>query len=149
MFSAKKLFWKFRKIIRKNDLVYFTTQVPGTSDTTATQATRVRHKRHEYDRIETRATRVQHESTSALHKRHECDTSEKFWFWWRNKWKDIFTLLYQRCGKWKIARKRTISLKELSFGNASFPCRNAFEKCTIKTELCNRESCMQKLYTRL
>ena len=37
---------------------------------------------------------------------------------------------------------------ELPFGNAFFPCQNAFEKCTTKTKLCNRESYIKKLYTR-
>ena len=50
--------------------------MPDTSNTSATQATQVRH---EYN---TSATRVQHEweasrmnATQELHKRHECDTS--------------------------------------------------------------------------
>ena len=30
-----------------------------------------------------------------------------------------------------------------------FPCQNAFEKCTTKTELCNGKSYINKLYTRL
>ena len=45
-------------------LVYFTTRVPDTSDTSATRVS------HECD---TSATRV-------LHERHECNTSEKLWF---------------------------------------------------------------------
>ena len=47
------------------DLVYFTTRVSDTSDTSATRTTRVRH---EYDTNDTSATRVRHEQ-------HECDTS--------------------------------------------------------------------------
>ena len=39
--------------------------------------------------------------------------------------------------------------EELPFGNASFPCKNAFEICTTKTELCNGKSYIKKLYTRL
>ena len=30
-----------------------------------------------------------------------------------------------------------------------FPCQNAFEKCTTKTELRNGKSYIKKLYTRL
>ena len=36
-----------------------------------------------------------------------------------------------------------------TFGNALFPSQNAFEKCTIKTGLCNGKSYIPKLYTRL
>ena len=61
------------------DLVYFTTQVPDTSNTSATQTTRVQH---ECDTNDSSATRVRHEwhecntsLTRVLHERHECDTS--------------------------------------------------------------------------
>ena len=53
------------------DLVYFTTRVADTDNTSATQ---VLHKRHERDRSATRTARVMHEW-------HKCDTSEKFCFW--------------------------------------------------------------------
>ena len=42
-----------------------------------------------------------------------------------------------------------VSFVELPFGNAPFPCQNAFEKCTTKTELCNGKSYIKKLHTRL
>ena len=45
----------------EQDLVYSTTRVPDTSDTSATQTTQ----------CDTSATRL-------LHERHECNTSEKF-----------------------------------------------------------------------
>ena len=32
-------------------------------------------------------------------------------------------------------RRGTISFEELPFGNALFPCQNAFKKCTTKTRL--------------
>ena len=35
------------------------------------------------------------------------------------------------------------------FENASFPCQNAFEKCTTKTNLSNGKSYTKKLYTKL
>ena len=49
---------------------HFTTRVP---DKCNTNATRVRHERHECYTIDTSATRV-------LHERHEWDTSRKFDF---------------------------------------------------------------------
>ena len=36
-----------------------------------------------------------------------------------------------------------------NFGDASFPCQNALEKCTRKTELCKCKSSINKLYTKL
>ena len=47
------------------DLVYSTTRVSDTSDTSAKRV------QQEYD---TSATRV-------LHEQQKCDSSEKFWFW--------------------------------------------------------------------
>ena len=108
-----------------------------------------RHERHERDTSDTSATRVQHE-------RHECyindtsatqvkyfDKSEK-----SGKSENIFTP-YLLAIWLRITRRGTISFWELTFGNASFPCQNAFEKCTKQTEPCNRKSYIKKLYTRL
>ena len=39
--------------------------------------------------------------------------------------------------------------QELPLVNASFPCQNAFEKGTTKTELCNGKSYIKMLHTRL
>ena len=36
-----------------------------------------------------------------------------------------------------------------NFGDASFPCQNALEKCTRKIELCKCKSSINKLYTKL
>ena len=36
-----------------------------------------------------------------------------------------------------------------TFGNASFQCQNAFEKCSTKTGLRNAKSHIKKFYTRL
>ena len=59
------------------DLVYFTTRVPGTSDTSATW---VRQEWHECNTSETRATRVQHNcetsATRTIRVRHECYTND-------------------------------------------------------------------------
>ena len=41
------------------------------------------------------------------------------------------------------------NFEELTFRNALFPWQNPFEKCTIKSELCNGKSHIKKLYTRL
>ena len=46
-------------------------------------------------------------------------------------------------------RRGTISFEEPPFGNALFPCQNAFKKCTTKTRLFNDKSYIEKLYTRL
>ena len=46
----------------------------------------------------------------------------------------------------KDYKKRTnFVLRTLPFGNASFPCQNAFEKCTTKNELCNGKTYIKKL----
>ena len=46
-------------------------------------------------------------------------------------------------------RRGAISFEEVPFGNVSFPCQYAFEKCTSKTELRNRKSFIINLYIRL
>ena len=43
----------------------------------------------------------------------------------------------------------TISFKELTFVNVSFPFQNTFEKSTTKTEIFNGKSYIKKLDTRL
>ena len=53
----------------------------------ATQATWVQH---EWDISDTNAARV---PDKLRHELHECETSKKFWFWWRHKWKRILTPL--------------------------------------------------------
>ena len=69
-------------VIRKRDLVSFTTRVPDTSDTSTTRATQMQH---ECDTSNTSATQVRHEcytndtsATRVLHERHKWDTREKF-----------------------------------------------------------------------
>ena len=83
---------------------------------------------HEY---QTRATRVRHKqnecSTSATRVRHECYTNDTMW-----QVKDY--------KEWNDFILSTI------FGNASFPCQNAFYKCTTKTGLCNGKSYIKKFY---
>ena len=46
-------------------------------------------------------------------------------------------------------RRGAISFSELLFGNVSFPCQNAFKKCTIKIKLFNGKSYIKELYTIL
>ena len=84
-----------------------------TSDTNATIATRLQH---EWDMNNTSAKQVQQKcytsdttATRVLHEWHECNTSEKFWFWQRYEQKHFFTPLYLLYGKWKITRTWTIS----------------------------------------
>ena len=112
--------------------------------------------RHERHKCNTGATQVGHEcwtnntsATPVLHERDECDTTEKFWFWKRHELKYIFTPLYWLYGKWKTIRRRNNLIQELPFGNVSFPCQNAFKKCTTKTKIFNGKSYIKKLYTRL
>ena len=58
------------KNVQKADLVQFTTRLSDTSNTSATQATRMQDEQHKCDTSVTRTTQV-------LHKRQECVTSEK------------------------------------------------------------------------
>ena len=83
--------------------------------------------RQECDMNYTGATQVRHErhecdtsATGVLHERHKCDTS---------------------------ATRMTRVRHKLPYD--SFPCQNAFEKFTTKTELCNGKSYIKKLHTRL
>ena len=48
-----------------------------------------------------------------------------------------------------MANERLQVEEQFHFGNSLFPSRNAFEKCTTKTGLCNCKSYIKKLYTRL
>ena len=47
----------------------------------------------------------------------------------------------------KDYKERSNFIQELSFGNASLPCKNPLKKDATKTELCNGKSCIKKLYT--
>ena len=83
---------------------------------------------HEYQK---RATRVRHKqnecNTSATRVRHECYSNDTMWQVKDYKeWNDF--------------------ILSTTFGNASFPCQNAFYKCTTKTGLCNGKSYIKKFY---
>ena len=99
----------------------------------ATQATRVRHGRQKCNSSNTRV----------LHERHECDNYDFDNYTSEN----IFSHPYI-C---YMTSERLPGEEQLStnFGDASFPCQNALEKCTRKTELCKCKSSINKLYTKL
>ena len=76
------------------NLVYFTTRVPDTSSTSATRIrhgcdtndkseTQMRNEQHECDTSALRTTRVRSEcyTRQATRVWHQCDRSEKCWFW--------------------------------------------------------------------
>ena len=121
------------------DLVSFTTRVPDTSDTSATRATRIRHEFYTTDMT---ATRVRHEQ-------HECDTSEKILIFITARVKAYYHIPIFTIWQVKDCKELNSFILSTTFGNASFPCQNAFEKCTRKTGLCNGKSYIKKLYTRL
>ena len=93
-------------------------------------------------------------NTSATRLRHECNTNGTI----ATRVK-VLILITRRVKTYFHASILTIQLmnnyKEKNnfilktTGNASFPCQNAFKKCTTKTELCNSESYIKKLYSRL
>ena len=98
--------------------------------------TSARHERHECDTSDTCATQVRHESymndTSA--------TRVKNFFLITTRVKTYFhTLIFTL---WQVK-----DYKEGN-GNVSFPCQNAFQKCTTNTKLFNGKSYIKK-YTRL
>ena len=103
---------------KNDDLVYFTTRVLNTSDTSATRTPRVRHG---YYRNGTSATRVKNFDS------HN-DTSE-----------NIFSHSY-----FSYMANERIQEEELPFGNVLLPWQNAFEKFTTKTEVCNHKKLYQK-----
>ena len=61
--------------------------------------------------------------------------------------KNIFSHLYINYMANKDYNERNNFILRTTLGNASFPCQNAFEKCTIKTELFNGKRYIKKLYT--
>ena len=94
------------------------------------RVTWVLHKQHECDTNETQATRV-------LHKRYECDASA-------TRVENVVTTqvkIYFHTPTLAIIRQMK-NYKERDYfilrtRKATLPCQNAFEKCIIKTELCN------------
>ena len=107
--------------------------------TSNTNTTGVRHERHECN---TSAAQV-------LHEQHECNTSEKILILMTARVETYFHILIFTIRQVKDYKERSNFILSTTFGNASFPCQNAFEKCTTKTGLCNCKSYIKKLYTRL
>ena len=88
------------------------------------------------------------DNTSDRRERHEWETSDMGATWVRHEQHESNTSETRAIG---VQHKCDTSIFILSttFLNASFPCQNAFENCTTKTELCNGKSYIKKLYTRL
>ena len=88
------------------------------------------------------------DNTSDRRERHEWETSDMSATWVRHEQHESNTSETRAIG---VQHKCDTSIFILSttFLNASFPCQNAFENCTTKTELCNGKSYIKKLYTRL
>ena len=109
-----------------------------------------------YNECQTRATRMQHEwdtsDTSApwvLHERHECDTSEKTLILITTRVKPYFHIPIFTIWQVKDYKERNNFILSTTFGNASFPCQNVFQKFNTKSELCNGKSYNKKLYSGL
>ena len=111
------------------------------------RATGVRRKQYECDTSATRATRVQHEwdtsNTSATrmrHKQHECDMSEQVLILITTRVKTYFHIPIFTIWQVKDYQERSNFILSTTFGTASFPWQNAFEKYTSKTGLYNDKS---------
>ena len=79
----------------------------------------------ECNRSDTSAKRV-------LHKRHECDTSEKRLILITARVKTYFHIPMFTIWQLKDYKERDNFILSTTFGNTSFPCQNTFEKCTTK-----------------
>ena len=118
--------------------------MPDTSDMSATRGTRMQNECDTSNTSETRATRV----------RYKCDTSAARTTRVRHEWKSLiliaarvktyfYTLIFTI---WQVKRN---NFYELPFGNASFPCQNAFKKCTTITSGTSRYNCFSKILQNL
>ena len=129
---VKHSFSLWVSLTRWNDLVYFATRVPEKSKNSDTNAIRVRHEWHECYTSNTSASRV---------KNLDFDITTPV--------KTNFHTHILAIKQMKDFKERNNFVQELLFGNALFPCQNAFEKCTKKAELCNGKSFIKTFYTRL
>ena len=84
-----------------------------------------------------------------LHERHECGTSEKTLILITTRVKTYFHIPIFTIWQVKDYKERNNFILSTTFGNASFPCQNAFEKCTTKTELFNSKRYIKNFYTCL
>ena len=117
--------------------------MPDTSGTSATRAARMWHERHECNSSE---TGVRTSATRVLHKRHECNTSRKILILITTRVKTYFYFPIFIIWQVKDYKERNNFILSAAFGNASFPCQNAFENCATKTELCTVKA-IKKTYT--
>ena len=97
-------------------------------DTSDMSATEEQNQRHECNRSATPTTRGDTSYTSENTFSHSCTS-------------------YMANGR--LQGEKKFNSKNYIFENASFPCQNALEKCTTKTELSNDKNYIKKLYTRL
>ena len=88
-------------------------------------------------------------ATQVLHEPHERNASEKKLILITTRVKTYFHVPIFFIWLVKDYKERDNFILSTTFGNASFPCQNAFEKCTTKTGLCNGKSYIKKLYTKL
>ena len=122
--------------------------MPDTSDMSATRGTRMRNECNTSDTSETWATRV----------RYKCNTSAARTARVRHEWKSLvliaarvktyfYTLIFTI---WQVKDyQERNNFYELPFGNASFPCQNAFKKCTTKTSATSQYNCFSKILQNL
>ena len=112
---------KYCKVPKYWILVYFTTQVPDTSDTSAAW---VRHEQHEWDTNNTSATPMKNFDFNN-------DASE-----------NIISHSYI-----SYMSNERLQAEEQFHSNASFSCQNAIEKCTTKKLNFVMAKAMSKSYT--
>ena len=128
--------------------------------------TSARHERHKCNTCVTLATWVGHEwhecytndtsATLTTRLRHEFYTNDTSLHEWKililiTTWVKIYfhTFIFTIWQVENYKEKEQFHSKSYFFGNISFPCQNAFKKCTTKTKLFNGKSYIKKLYTRL
>ena len=85
----------------------------------------MRHERYKCNTSETRATRA----TRVLYEQYKCDTSEKFLILITARVKIYFHIPLFTIWQVKDYKERNNFILSTTFGNASFPCQNAFD-CT-------------------
>ena len=88
--------------------------------------------------------------------RHECYTYDASAKWVKkidfgnDTNENIFLQLYIRyIANERLKGEKQFHSKNYFLQNALFPCQNALQKCTTKTELCNGKSYIKKLCARL
>ena len=116
--------------------------------------------RHAQYECKTTATRVLHEcdtsATRTKRVRHECYTNDtsairvkNFVFDNETNEENIFSHPYISYVANERLQEKNNFIRKTTFWKCMVSMPNAFEKCTTKTELCNSENCIKKLYPRL